>query len=133
MTDEDTRIEKALRKCADARLPEGFADRLVKRIRENKESEERKTSLKSGFARFALVAASITLLLGFVPGVLVLDHAPARQARVAAHGDEIRAVNPTSPQDCQLNALAFLGFCREAIRRRMRSLLVRSRKREEEE
>ena len=131
MTDEDTRIEKALRKCADARLPEGFAERLVKRIRENKESEERKTSLKSGFARIALVAASMTLLLGFVPGVL--DHAPARQARVAAHGDEIRAVNPTSPQDCQLNALAFLGFCREAIRRRMRSLLVRSRKREEEE
>lgn len=131
MTDEDTRIEKALRKCADARLPEGFADRLVKRICENKESEERKTSLKSGFARFALVAASMTLLLGFVPGVL--DYAPDRQARVAAHGDEIRAVNPTSPQDCQLSALAFLGFCREAIRRRMRSLLVRSRKREEEE
>lgn len=131
MTDEDTRIEKVLRKCADARLPEGFADRLVKRIRENKESEERKTSLKSGFARIALVAASMTLLLGFVPGVL--DHATDRQARVAAHGDEIRAVNPTSPQDCQLSALAFLGFCREAIRRRMRSLLVRSRKREEEE
>ena len=131
MTDEDTRIEKVLRKCADARLPEGFADRLVKRIRENKESEERKTSLKSGFARIALVAASMTLLLGFVPGVL--DHAPDRQARIAAHGDEIRAVNPTSPQDCQLSALAFLGFCREAIRRRMRSLLVRSRKREEEE
>ena len=126
MTDEDTRIEKALRKCADARLPEGFAERLVKRIRENKESEERKTSLKSGFARIALVAASMTLLLGFVPGVL--DHTPDRQAR-----DEIRAVDPTSPQDCQLSALAFLGFCREAIRRRMRSLLVRSRKREEEE
>ena len=130
MTDEDTRIEKVLQKCADARLPEGFADRLVKRIRENKESEERKTSLKSGFARFALVAASMTLLLGFVPGVL--DHAPDGQDRIAAHGDEIRAVNPTSPQDCQLSALAFLGFCREAIRRRMRSLLVRSRKREEE-
>lgn len=131
MTDEDAKIEKALWKRADAHLPDGFADRLVKRIRESREGEEKKTSLKSGFTRIALVAASLTLLLGFVPGVL--DHTSNRQAQVVAHCDEIRAVNPTLPQDSQLNALAFLGLCREVIRRRVRSLLVRSRKREEEE
>lgn len=131
MTDEDAKIEKALRKCADVHLPDDFADRLVKRIRENRECEEKKTSPKSAFTRIALVAASLTLLLGFVPGVL--DHTSSRQAQVVAHCDEIRAARPTLPQDSQLNTLAFLGFCREVIRRRVRSLLVRGRKREEEE
>lgn len=131
MTDEDNKIEKALRKCADAHLPDDFADRLVKRIRESRECEEEKTSLKSVFTRIALIAASLTLLLGFVNGAI--GYASNGQAQVAAHGDEIRAVNPMLPQDSQLNALAFLGFCREVIRRRVRSLLVRSRKREEEE
>lgn len=129
MTDEDNKIEKALRKCADVHLPEDFADRLVKRIRESRVSEK-KTSLKSVSTRIALIAASLTLLLGFVPGVF--DHPSNRQAQVVAHCDEIRAADPMVPQDSQLNALAFLGFCREVIRWRVRSLLVRSRKREEE-
>lgn len=131
MTDEDNKIEKALRKCADVHLPDDFADRLVKRIRESRECEEKKTSLKSVFTRIALIAASLTLLLGFVNGAI--GYASNGQAQVVAHGDEIRAVNPMLPQDSQLNALAFLGFCREVIRRRVRYLLVRSRKREEEE
>ena len=131
MTDEDAKIEKALKKCADAHLPDDFADRLVKRIRESKEREEKKTSLKSVFTRIALVAASLTLLLGFVPGVI--DRSSDGRTQTAAHCDEIRAVNPTLPQDSQLNALVFLGLCRDIIRRRVRSLLVRGRKREEEE
>lgn len=131
MTDEDNKIEKALRKCAGVHLPEDFADRLVKRIRESRVCEEKKTSLKSVFTRIALVAASLTLLLGFIPGAF--DHPSNRQAQVVAHCDEIRAVDPMLPQDSQLNALAFLGFCREVIRRRVRSLFVRSRKREEDE
>ena len=131
MTDEDSKIETALRKCADVHLPDDFAERLVKRIRESRECEEKKTSLKSVFTRIALIAASLMLLLGFVPGVL--DHTSNRKTQVVAHCDEIRAVNPMLPQDSQLNALAFLGFCREVIRRRVRALLVRRRKREEEE
>lgn len=131
MTDEDAKIEKALKKCADAHLPDDFADRLVKRIRESKEGEEKKSSLRSVFVRIALVAASLTLLLGFVPGVF--DRSPDGRTQAAAHCDEIRAVDPTLPQDSQLDVLAFLGFCREVIRRRARSLLVRGRKREEEE
>ena len=131
MTDEDTKIERALRKCAEVHLPDDFADRLVKRICESGECGEKKEHPGSVFTRIALVAASLTLLLGFVPGVL--DRSPGGRTRVVAHCDEIRAVNPTLPQDGQLNALAFLGFCREAIRRRVRSLAVRGRKREEEE
>lgn len=131
MTDEDAEMENTLRTCADAHLPDDFADRLVKRVREGGECEEKKQSLKAAFARIALVAASLILLLGFVPGAL--DHASGRREQAVARCDEIRATNPTLPQDCQLNALAFLGFCREVIRRRVRSLLARSRKREEEE
>lgn len=131
MTDEDAEMENVLRRCADAHLPDGFADRLVKRIREGGECGEEKTSLKSAFARIVLVAASLTLLLGFVPGVL--DHASNRQAQAVAHRDEIRATAPTLPQDSQLNALAFLGLCREVIRRRVRTLLARNRRREEGE
>lgn len=131
MTDEDTKIEKALRKCADVHLPDDFADRLVKRICESKECGEKKASFKSVFTRIVLVAASLTLLLGFAPGVL--DRSPDGQTQVVAHCDKIRALNPAFPQDGQLNALAFLGFCREVVRRRVRAFLVRSRRREEEE
>ena len=131
MTDEDIKIEESLKRCADAHLPGDFAERLVKRIREGKECEEKKAPLGSVFTRIALVAASLTLLLGFVPGIL--DRAPDSRTRVVAHCDEIRATDSTLPQDGQLNALAFLGFCREVIRRRVRTLFARGRKREEEE
>lgn len=131
MTDEDTKIEEALGKCTDVHLSADFADRLVKRIRESGECEEKRTSLKSVFTRVALVAASLTLLLGFVPGVF--DRAPDDRTQGIARCDGIRAAIPTLPQDSQLDTLALLGFCREVIRRRMRSILVRGRKRKEEE
>lgn len=130
MTDEETKIAEAFRTCSNVRLPDDFADRLVERIRECKECEARKTPLKTVFTRIALVAASLTLLLGFVPSVL--DTASDRPTQIIACADEIRPARQTHPEDSQLNALAILGFCREAIRRRVRTLLERSRKREDE-
>ena len=130
VTNEDTKIEEAFKKCADVRLPADFADRLVKRVQADRK-RRRKASVKSDFIRIALVAASLTLLLGFVPGVL--DRSRDRRTEIAVHCDEIRAAGATLPQDSQLNALAFLGFCREVIRRRVRPLLARGRRREEEQ
>lgn len=130
MTDEDTKIEEALGKCADVHLPDDFANRLVERIRENGAGKVRKP-IKGLFARIALVAASLTLLLGFVPSVM--DTSSVRPAKAVAHLDEIRPAGRALPQDTQLNTLAFLGFCREAVRRRVRTLLLRSRKREDGE
>ena len=129
MTEEDRKVTEAFKSCADVRLPDDFADRLVQCIRENKEAK--KASLKAVFTRIALVAASLTLLLGFVPNVF--DQSGERRTEIVAQCDEIRPANTALPQDTRLNALALLGFCREAIRRRARSLLVRSRKREDEE
>lgn len=131
MTDDEMKIVEAFGKCADARLPDDFADRLVKRIRTGKESEGEKSplNLSSPFTRIALVAASLTLLLGFVPNVL--DTSSDRPTPIVAHCDEIRPASRTLPQDGQLNTLAFLGFCREAIRRRVRMFLLRNRKRED--
>lgn len=131
MTDEDTRIEEALKKCADVHLPDGFADRLVKRILEARKCEEKKAALKCVLARIALVAASVTLLFGFVPGAF--DRFQGTRTEVVAQCDGLRAATPAPPQDSQLNALAFLGLCREVVRRRVRSLLVRGRKREDED
>lgn len=133
MTGEEARIEEVLKRCVNVHLPDDFADRLVERIQESRKPAEKKSSIKSAFVRIALVAASLTLLLGFVPRVL--DRSPGDRTEVVAHCDEIRSTAPVSPQDNQMNALALLGFCREVIRRRVRSLLVcvRSRKREEEE
>lgn len=128
---EETKVVEAFQRCADVRLPEDFADRLVQRVRESKAAEGKETSIKTVFARIALVAASLTMLLGFVPNVL--NQPSDRHAAIVAHFDEIRPVSHTAPQDSQLTTLAFLGFCREVIRRRVRSLLVRSRKREDEE
>ncbi len=130
MKDEEKKVEEAFQTCANVRLPDDFADRLVTRIRESKESEGKNVSIRTVFARIALVAASLTLLLGFVPNVL--DQSSDR-SEIVAHCDEIRPANQTVPQDSHLTTLAFLGFCREAIRRRVRSLLVRSRKREDED
>ena len=129
MKDEEKKVEEAFLTCANVRLPDDFAVRLVTRIRESKESEGKNVSIRTVFARIALVAASLTLLLGFVPNVL--DQSSDR-SEIVAHCDEIRPANQTVPQDSHLTTLAFLGFCREAIRRRVRSLLVRSRKREDE-
>ncbi len=130
MKDEEKKVEEAFLTCANVRLPDDFADRLVTRIRESKESEGKNVSIRTVFARIALVAASLTLLLGFVPNVL--DQSSDR-SEIVAHCDEIRPANQTVPLDSHLTTLAFLGFCREAIRRRVRSLLVRSRKREDED
>ena len=130
MKDEEKKVEEAFQTCANVRLPDDFAVRLVTRIRESKESEGKDVSIRTVFARIALVAASLTLLLGFVPNVL--DQSSDR-LEIVAHCDEIRPANQTVPQDSHLTTLAFLGICREAIRRRVRSLLVRSRKREDED
>ena len=131
MTDDEKKIAEAIRRSADVRLPEGFADRLVLRIREGKKDPRDRGVLGKGLARVVLVAASVTLLLGFVPVVFERDDA-GREVRVA-HCDSIRPSDPNRmPSDSQLNGLALFGFCREAIRRRVKSLLVRSRKREDE-
>lgn len=133
MTDDEMKIVEAFGKCADARLPDDFADRLVKRIRTGKDPEGEKSPLipqpHPSSLHLALVAASLTLLLGFVPNVL--DTSSDRPTPIVAHCDEIRPASRTLPQDGQLNTLAFLGFCREAIRRRVRMFLLRNRKRED--
>lgn len=128
MTEDEKRIAEAVRKCVDARLPDDFADRLVKRIRESK----RKTKpLKTVFARMVLIAASLTLLLGFVSNAG--NSSSERSSEIIAQFDEIRPADHTLPQDSQLNALALLGFCREVIRRRTKLLSELFRRREDEE
>lgn len=128
MTEDEKRIAEAVRKCVDARLPDDFADRLVKRIRESK----RKTKpLKTVFARMVLIAASLTLLLGFVSNAG--NSSSERSSEIVAQFDEIRPADHTLPQDSQLNALALLGFCREVIRRRTKLLSELFRRREDEE
>ena len=131
MTEDEKKIAEAIRRGVDVRLPEDFADRLVQRIREGQENSRDRGVLGKGLARVVLVAASVTLLLGFVSPVF--DHSDAgRDARVA-QCDAIRPSDPNRmPSDFQLNGLALFGFCREAIRRRVKSILVRSRKREDE-
>ena len=99
MKDEEKKVEEAFLTCANVRLPDDFADRLVTRIRESKESEGKNVSIRTVFARIALVAASLTLLLGFVPNVL--DQSSDR-LEIVAHCDEIRPANQTMPQDSHL-------------------------------
>ena len=131
MTEDEKKIAEAIRKSVDVRLPEDFADRLVQRIREGGENPRDCGVLGKGLARVVLVAASVTLLLGFVPGVFERDDA-GHDVRIV-HFDEIRPTDPNRmPSDFQLTGLAMFGFCREAIRRRVKSILVRSRKREDE-
>lgn len=129
MTDEEAKVVEAFQQCANVRLPDDFADRLVKRIREDKAKEAQKSSFKTAFTRIVLIAASLTLLLGFAPNVF--DRPSAGRPEKVAHVDEIRSVNHALPQDSQLDALAILGLCREVVRRRVRTFLVRLRKREE--
>ena len=132
MTDDEKKIAEAIRKSVDVRLPEDFADRLVQRIREGKKDVKDHGVLGKGLARVVLVAASVTLLLGFVPGVFERDDA-GRDVRIV-HFDEIRPTDPNRmPSDFQLTGLALFGFCREAIRRRVKPLVQCFCKRKDEE
>ena len=116
----------------DVRLPEDFADRLGQRIREGKKDVKDHGVLCKGLARVVLVAASVTLLLGFVPTVFERDDA-GRDVRIV-HFDEIRPTDPNRvPSDSQLTGLALFGFCREAIRRRVKLLVQCFCKRREED
>ena len=132
MTEDEKKIAEAIRRSVDVRLPEDFADRLVQRIREGKNDPRDRGVLGKGLARVVLVAASVTLLLGFVPVVFEHDDA-GREARVA-QCDSIRPSDPNRvPSDFQLNGLALFGFCREAIRRRLKPLVQCFCKRKDEE
>ena len=132
MTEDEKKIAEAIRKSVDVCLPEDFADRLVQRIREGKKDSRDCGVLGKGLARVVLVAASVTLLLGFVPGVFERDDA-GRDVRIV-HFDEIRPTDPNRmPSDFQLTGLAMFGFCREAIRRRVKPLVRCFCKRKDEE
>ena len=132
MTEEEKKIAEAIRRSVDVRLPEDFADRLVQRIREGKKDAKDHGVLAKGLARVVLVAASVTLLLGFVPGVFDRNDA-GRDVRIV-HFDEIRPTDPNRvPSDFQLTGLAMFGFCREAIRRRVKPLVQCFCKRKDEE
>ena len=122
MTEDEKKIAEAIRRSVDVRLPEDFADRLVQRIREGKKDVKDHGVLGNGLARVVFVAASVTLLLGFVP--TVFDHSDAgREVRVV-QCDAIRPSDPNRvPSDFQLTGLAMFGFCREAIRRRVKPLV----------
>ena len=132
MTEDEKKIAEAIRKSVDVRLPEDFADRLVQCIREGEKNPRDRGVLGKGLVRVVLVAASVTLLLGFVP--TVFDHSDAgRDARVV-QCDSIRPSDPNGvPSDFQLNGLALFGFCREAIRRRVKPLVQCFCKRREED
>ena len=132
MTEDEKKIAEAIRKSVDVRLPEDFADRLVQRICEEKKDPRDRGVLGKGLARVVLVAASVTLLLGFVP--TVFDHSDAgREVRVV-QCDAIRPSDPNRvPSDFQLNGLALFGFCREAIRRRVKPLVQCFCKRKDED
>ena len=132
MTDDEQKIAEAIRRSVDVRLPEDFADRLVQRICEEKKDPRDRGVLGKGLSRVVLVAASVTLLLGFVPGVF--DRNDAGRDVQIVHFDEIRPSDPNRvPSDFQLNGLALFGFCREAIRRRVKPLVQCFCKRREED
>lgn len=132
MTEDEKKIAEAIRKSVDVRLPEDFADRLVQRIREGKKDVKDHGVLCKGLARVVLVAASVTLLLGFVP--TVFDHSEEGREVLVAKCDTIRPSEPNRmPSDFQLNGLALFGFCREAIRRRVKPLVQCFCKRREED
>ena len=132
MTEDEKKIAEAIRRSMDVRLPEDFADRLVQCIREGKKDSHDRGVLGKGLARVVLVAASVTLLLGFVPTVFERNDA-GRDVRIV-HFDEIRPTDPNRvPSDFQLTGLALFGFCREAIRRRVKPLVQCFCKRREED
>ena len=123
MTDDEKKIAEAIRRSVDdARLPEDFADRLVQRLREGKKDATDRGVLGRGLARVVLVAASVTLLLGFVP--TVFDHSDEGCDARVAQCDSIRPSDSNRmPSDFQLTGFAMFGFCREAIRRRVKPLV----------
>ena len=132
MTDDEKKIAEAIRRSVDVRLPEDFADRLVQRIREGNKDAKDRGVLGKGLARVVLVAASVTLLLGFVP--TAFERNDAKQDVRIVHFDEIRPSDPSRmPSDFQLTGLALFGFCREAIRRRVKPLVQCFCKRREED
>ena len=132
MTDDEKKIAEAIRRSVDVRLQEDFADRLVQRIREGEKDSRDRGVLGKELARVVLVAASVTLLLGFVPTVFERNDAD-RDVRIV-HFDEIRPSDPNRvPSDFQLTGLAMFGFCREAIRRRVKPLVQCFCKRREED
>ena len=132
MTDDEKKIAEAIRRSVDVRLPEDFADRFVQRLREGEKDAKDHGVLGKGLARVVLVAASVTLLLGFVPTVFERNDAD-HDVRIV-HFDEIRPSDPNRvPSDFQLNGLALFGFCREAIRRRVKPLVRCFCKRREED
>ena len=132
MTEDEKKIAEAIRKSVDVRLPEDFADRLVQRIREGEKNPRDRGVLGKGLARVVLVAASVTLLLGFVP--TVFDRSDEGRNACVAQCDSIRPTDPNRmPSDFQLNGLALFGFCREAIRRRVKPLVQCFCKRREED
>lgn len=130
MTEEELKISEAFKKCADAKLPDDFADRLVRHIRDNKDKPDVKPS-KSIFTRLALLAASVTLVLGFMPAVFE-NHAVNGSA-IVVHCDEIRPASHIPLQDSHLNGLGFLGICREVLRCRIKPIFRALRRRDEEE
>lgn len=133
MTDDEKRITEAFGKCADVRLPDDFADRLVRRIRGEDEPRGAQDHgvIGKGLARVVLVAASLSLLLGFVPA---LDLRDTDSGVPVVHCDAIRPADSRhEPDDSLLDGLAMLGFCREAIRRRTKSLVEMFRRRREED
>ncbi len=132
MTDDEKKIAEAISRSVDVRLPEDFADRFVQRIRKEKRDGIGCGVLSEGLARAIFIAASVTLLLGFVP--TVFDHAEeGREVRVV-NCDAIRPSDPNRmPSDFQLTGLALFGFCREAIRRRVKPLVRCFCKRKDEE
>ena len=132
MTNDEKKIAEAIRMSVDVSLSEDFSDRLVRRICEGKKDPRDCGVLGKGLARVVLVAASVTLLLGFVPTVFERNDA-GRDIRVV-HFDEIRPSDPNRvPSDFQLNGFALFGFCREVIRRRVKPLVRCFCKRKDEE
>lgn len=129
MTTEDLKIAEAFKKCAVARLSPASANRLVNRLLTHAKTPK-KSSKKPTLARLALIAASLTLLMGFVP---FLKSPPETSPALIASLDEVRPHSPALPQENQLNTLAFLGFCREIIRRRSRTLVERFKRRRDED
>lgn len=121
MTEKEQKLAAAFRRAADARLPKDFADRLVRRINATK---------GKNLARMALLAASLTMLFGFVP-VMMPDCTTENGASAVCH-DSLRPGGGSRRPADALDGWAFLGFCHEALRRRVRTLLERYRRREEE-
>ena len=102
MTEDEKKIAEVIRRSVDVRLPKDFADRLVHRIGEgrNDASSSAKAAeggpgrgvLSEGLARAILVAASVTLLLGFVP--TVFDRSEEGRVVRVVNCDTIRPSEP---------------------------------------